>query len=1071
VRIESLEVSGLRSHRGNPPTTLDLSDKSLVAIVGHTGAGKSSLLEAVTFAFFGEATYGGKAYGELSSDGRTEISVRMTFTVGDDCYQLVRVVTPNRNGVFGAKETWLRRLDASGNPVTHTDGVRNVDAAVSALLGGMSREQFCQAVLLVQNRFAALLEADPRIRNTLLDALLGLAALEKTRDGLRIVRRSAQRNIDRLEGDRNRFSADPAGDVRRAKAAAKAMAAVADQAETGASQLGKLATTADTLGGEAADLARLAAMRATKTGPDGPTRLSTLRGTLTELCVLDEQLAGDARDADAARTGAASRIADAERTLSAAAEAHGPAGRHKIIAERLDQLGSLLADRPGQADACVGASEKCEALRNDLVAATAAAERCVELVAAHQADELQARQDHQARFATLAEADRSVAAVADAAGRLAVLVNRAGPSVTVLSEAEEAAAAADAALARLLEQRDAATAALAAARRADAAAAASHDCRVGDACPVCGRALPGGWTAPGGGDFAAAAKALDKADKAAKKATDAQRSGSERLVTALTKLRASITEVTGAHTELQKTAQANRLAGIPALPAALEVADETPAAALRVGVDAAAALVAGVNMWVAAQRDRLEPDRAALDAASARAARALDVLDAAQSAKGDADKVVQRLTTAVEVAVSQYEAAQKAVADTERRITTTLAGIDERWRALLNLDAATPLAEARTTLAADEALVDAAVAELHDALAARTAADQKVATVAADRAKRVDGGVAVARVSLVAVDEIVNDLAGRLGETGQSEPASLASASELLAYAVELSAAAARLADVAVDRAARLRAEVAELLVPGSVAVAALVEAMDAADPDGEQLGARPDRADPFGAAARNRVQQVVGAAKRLVAEAKQAAADAAEQVRTASELDRRVKALSAWRTNLDGAIEVLKKEAFPAWARNLRMADLVETASELLAEMTSGRYRFDPNLLISDEMAGIVRKASTLSGGEKFEAALALALGVSEIAGRSGIRVDTLFLDEGFAGLDQAHLNRALDALENQVEAGRCIVLITHIGSVADRIKDVLLIEPDGVGGSTTRWLNEEERFELGADLDLAVP
>jgi exonuclease SbcC len=379
--------------------------------------------------------------------------------------------------------------------------------------------------------------------------------------------------------------------------------------------------------------------------------------------------------------------------------------------------------------------------------------------------------------------------------------------------------------------------------------------------------------------------------------------------------------------------------------------------------------------------------------------------------------------------------------------------------------------EARTTLAADEALVNTAVAEHHDALAARTTADQNVATVAAERAKRVEGGVAVARVSLVAVGEMINDLAGRLGQTEQPEPASPASASELLAYAAELSSAAGRLVDAAVDRAARLRAEVAELRVPGSKAVAALVEAMDAADPDGEQLGVRPDPADPFGAATRNRVQQVVGAAQRLVAEANQAAADAAEEVRSAAELDRRVKELSGWRADLDGAIVVLRKESFPAWARNLRMADLVETASELLADMTSGRYRFDPNLLISDEIAGIVRKASTLSGGEKFEASLALALGVSEIAGRSGIRVDTLFLDEGFAGLDQAHLNRALDALENQVEAGRCIVLITHIGSVADRIKDVLLIEPDGAGGSTTRWLNEDERFELGADLDLAVP
>ncbi len=200
--------------------------------------------------------------------------------------------------------------------------------------------------------------------------------------------------------------------------------------------------------------------------------------------------------------------------------------------------------------------------------------------------------------------------------------------------------------------------------------------------------------------------------------------------------------------------------------------------------------------------------------------------------------------------------------------------------------------------------------------------------------------------------------------------------------------------------------------------------------------------------------------------------AHAAEKaVKTAKELDDRLAALGGWGSDLDGAIEVLKKERFPRWARGLKMADLVATASEQLSEMTDSRYRFDTSLQISDEVAGVVRKASTLSGGEKFEASLALALGVSEIAGRSGVRIETLFLDEGFAGLDQAHLNRALDALEREIESGRSIVLITHIGAVADRIQDVLLIQPDGAGGSKTKWLDEDERFELGADLDLAVP
>jgi exonuclease SbcC len=1071
VRIESLEVSGLRSHRGNPPTTLDLSDKSLVAIVGHTGAGKSSLLEAVTFGFFGEATYGGKAYGELSSDGRTEISVRMTFTVGGDRYQLVRVVAPNRNGVFGAKETWLRCLDASGSSFSHIDGVRSVDAAVSTLLGGMSREQFCQAVLLVQNRFAALLEADPRIRNTLLDSLLGLAALDKAREGLRAVRKAAQRNIERLDADRKRLSPDPTADARRAIASAKAMTAVAGEADTTSSRLLELAATAEALGAEADDLGRLAALRASKVGPDGPARLKTLSATLVELRALDDQLAGDAREAEANVKAAASRLTEAACGLADAQEVHGPVGRHKIIAERLAQLGSLLADRPGQANARTVATNEADALRNDLVVAASAAERCAELLSARREDEREARDHHQDRSAALADADQAIAAVTAAAGRLAVPVGDLDAAATAVTCAEAAVTAADAALGPLVERQEAAASVLASARQANAAAAASHDCHVGDACPICGAALPEGWTAPRSGDLDAAVMAFEKAEKAAKEAGVTQRSSTEQLVSALTNLRASLAAVAGAHSELARTAQASGLGSVPALPATLQTTEDRPADVLHSGVAAGTILRSRVDAWVASRRELLEPARAEVEAAAVVATKTLEALASAESEKAAADNVVGSLHTAIAVATSRCQAAEETLAATERRITSTVEGIDERWRALIDLDGTTPLGEATSTLADDEALVDAAVGEHRDAVAARATADQQVAAVVADRAKRVEGGIAAVRVGLVAVNDLVNDLAARLGEPDQTAPEPSSSASELLAYAGELRAIAERLSSAAVARAAELQRQIAELHKPGSAAIAKLVDAMNAADPDSQKLGARPDGADPFGDTTRDRVQQVVGAARRLVAEATWEAERAAEEVRTAAALDERVKDLTGWRADLDGGIEVLKKENFPAWARNLRMADLVDTASELLAEMTSGRYRFDPSLLIADDIAGIVRKASTLSGGEKFEASLALALAVSEIAGRSGIRVDTLFLDEGFAGLDQAHLNRALDALESQVEAGRCIVLITHIGSVADRIKDVLLIEPDGAGGSTTRWLNEEERFELGADLDLAVP
>ena len=147
------------------------------------------------------------------------------------------------------------------------------------------------------------------------------------------------------------------------------------------------------------------------------------------------------------------------------------------------------------------------------------------------------------------------------------------------------------------------------------------------------------------------------------------------------------------------------------------------------------------------------------------------------------------------------------------------------------------------------------------------------------------------------------------------------------------------------------------------------------------------------------------------------------------------------------------------------------QTASEHLSEMTDSRFRFVPSLQISDEVAGVVRKASTLSGGEKFRHRWPWRSGSPRLRVVPGCASRPSSSTRGSPALDQAHFIRALDALEREVAAGRNIVLITHIGSVADRIQDVLLIQPDGAGGSTTKWLDEDERFELGSDLYPAVP
>ena len=407
----------------------------------------------------------------------------------------------------------------------------------------------------------------------------------------------------------------------------------------------------------------------------------------------------------------------------------------------------------------------------------------------------------------------------------------------------------------------------------------------------------------------------------------------------------------------------------------------------------------------------------------------------------------------------------------KQQLASTLGAVEKPWRDVIDLTNPRSLELAATQLAEDKSAVDAAAVSTATATAAVTNAENATQALVNERAQCVTTPLASVSTTLTDLGGLVNELAGRVDVPSAHLPQKLSDPTTFLESAAKLQATAVAAVAAATARVSALRTQVDGLVTPAAEVVGSLVRLISEADPTGADIGGIPDLDDPLGTATYARIQQIVGAAGRLAAESQAAARRAKEAVKTAKDLDKRLEALSAWRADLYGAIEVLKKESFPAWARNVRIADLVDTASEIFSAMSSGRYRFDEALRISDGQAGAVRNASSLSGGEKFEAALALALGVAEIAGRSGVRIDTLFLDEGFAGLDQAHLNRTIDALESQVEAGRCIVLITHIGSVADRIQDVLLVQPDGVGGSTMRWLNEEERYELGADLDLAVP
>jgi DNA repair protein SbcC/Rad50 len=113
--------------------------------------------------------------------------------------------------------------------------------------------------------------------------------------------------------------------------------------------------------------------------------------------------------------------------------------------------------------------------------------------------------------------------------------------------------------------------------------------------------------------------------------------------------------------------------------------------------------------------------------------------------------------------------------------------------------------------------------------------------------------------------------------------------------------------------------------------------------------------------------------------------------------------------------------------------------------------------IFVVDMVTNQARSVETLSGGETFLASLALALGLVELAGRGGGRVDSLILDEGFASLDSAALTCALDELERRAGSGKLVALVSHLGAVADMAPEVLyVLQRDG--SSVARWRNHAE-------------
>lgn len=196
-------------------------------------------------------------------------------------------------------------------------------------------------------------------------------------------------------------------------------------------------------------------------------------------------------------------------------------------------------------------------------------------------------------------------------------------------------------------------------------------------------------------------------------------------------------------------------------------------------------------------------------------------------------------------------------------------------------------------------------------------------------------------------------------------------------------------------------------------------------------------------------------AAERLAAQTDERRARG--QIPLAHSLEERIGPATALRDALIALTKLLNDQKFVRFVVERRQQALLAVASTILRSMTRNRYGFAADFRVVDMVTSQARSVETLSGGESFLASLALALGLVELAGRGGGRVDSLILDEGFASLDSAALTCALDELERRAGSGKLVALVSHLGAVADMAPEVLyVLQKDG--SSVARWRSQSE-------------
>ncbi|HEX2235926.1 MAG TPA: SMC family ATPase, partial [Actinomycetota bacterium] len=187
MRPLRLVLQGFRSHGAR--TEVDFSGRSLIAIVGPTGAGKSSLLDGVTYALYGKTSRVQKDTKSLICSSCDSAEVQLVFEVDGVEHTVTRTMRRRGAGAHVLE-------NGTGEPIV---GDARVTEAISEMLH-LDFPGFCSSVLLAQGRFSEFLDAAPDRRTRILKAVFRFDQLDEMREAAGVRRREAELERARAEG-------------------------------------------------------------------------------------------------------------------------------------------------------------------------------------------------------------------------------------------------------------------------------------------------------------------------------------------------------------------------------------------------------------------------------------------------------------------------------------------------------------------------------------------------------------------------------------------------------------------------------------------------------------------------------------------------------------------------------------------------------------------------------------------------------------------------------------------------------------------------------------------------------